>query len=270
MTLKQFKWIDLLLFSIVAVVFEVINRFASVHFDAFRLVFMSFTIVLTLISMYRWGIFGLIVMIFATLISVVISEHNKELEYYVVYICGGVVGMLPGYIIFQLLIGKKRLKKVYLIIPYLLFDFAIVILCRSLISSFFHPLDFANTFTNNLKSLLVQESMSMLTSIIILLVANRKKGNIIIEMNKYVKEVHELKKLGGLKEMKESPNFNSDSPYTEFNQIDESTILDGGTMNVDQLKELSKMYDECDKIKIDNPLDYLAKKAKKEDKNVSD
>lgn len=260
MTLKQFKWLDLLLFSIVAVVFEVINHFAVVNFSVFKLIFLSFTVVLTLISMYRWGLSGLIVMAFASVISIVITSNNNSFPHYVTYVCGGILGMLPGYFIFQKLIGKKRIKNNFLLILYLLFDFALVILCRSGIFALFRLDD----FVNNLKALAVQECMSVFTSIIVLLVANRKKGNILVEMKNYVEEVHELKKLGNLKEMKESPNFNSDSPYTEFNQIDNSTILDGGTMNVDQLKELEKLYEESDKIKIENPLDCLIEHKKVE------
>lgn len=265
MTLKQFKWVDLLIFSIIAVIFEVINHFISLNLASFRLIFMSFTIVLTLIAMYRWGVAGLSVLVFATIISVAITDKNTQIEYYASYTLGGILGVLLGFIIFQIIIGKKRIKKVYLLIPYLLFDFIVVILFRSLIASFFHLADFSNMFITNLQALLVQESMSMFTSSIVLLVANRKKGNIMVEMKQYVKEVHDLKKLGSLKEMKESPKFNSDSSFTEFGQIDNSTILDGGTLDADQLKELLKMYDENDKIKVENPMDCLTKQEKKDE-----
>lgn len=260
MTLKQYKWIDLLLFSIVAVLFEVINHYAVVHFSVFKLIFLSFTVVLTLISMYRWGLYGLIVMVFASIISVVITTNNNSYQHYVTYVCGGVLGMLPGFFIFQKLIGKKRIKNNFLIVLYLIFDFALVILCRSGIFALFKLDD----FLTNLKALSVQESMSIFTSIIVILVANRKKGNILIEMKAYVEHVHEMKKLGNLKEMKESPNFNSDSQFTEFGQIDNSTILDGGTMDVDQLKELEKLYKESDKIDTMNRMDCLAEPEKRE------
>lgn len=265
MTLKQFKWVDLLIFSIIALIFEVINHFISLNFESFRLIFMSFTVVLTLIAMYRWGVAGLIVLVFSTIISVAITDKNTQIEYYASYTCGGILGMLLGFLIFQIVIGKKRIKNVFLLITYLLFDFVTVILFRSLISSSFHLADFNNVFVTNLQALLVQESMSMFTSSIILLVANRKKGNIMVEMKQYVKEVHELKKLGGLREMKESPKFNSDNSLTEYGQIDNSTILDGGTLDVDQLKELLKMYDKGANVKIDNPMDCLTEQEKKDE-----
>lgn len=263
MTLKQFKWVDLLLFSLVTVIFEVINHFASVNLSSFKVVFMSFTVVLTLISIYRWGIAGLVVMAFASVIAVAISPHNGEYQHYLTYVIGGVLGMIPGYIIFQIMIGRKRIKHTFLIILYLVFDFTMVILVRSL---FFYMLKVSD-FVTSLSALFVQESMSIATSIIILLIANRKKGNIVVEMNNYVHEVKEEKKLGNLKEVKENPNFNSDSSFTEFNQMDEANILDGGTLDVDQLKELEKMYKDYGRITEGNPTDCLTKQEE-DKKNV--
>lgn len=264
MSLSQFKSIDLLLFSLVATIFEAINRFASVKLPQFQLMFMSFAIVLTLISMYRWGLAGIVVMLFSTTIRVIVSNERGDYRAYLIYVIGGIIGVTVGYLLFQKLIGKKRIKKIPLILSYLVFDFAVVVVVESLLFGLLNINNFNVSFVNQLKALLVQESMSLFTSSIVLLIANRKKGNILVEMRKYVQDVHDLKKLGGLKEMKESSRFNSDNPYTEFNQIDESTILDGGTMNVDQLKELEQMYKESDKITIDNPIDCLAKHDKKD------
>jgi len=264
MSLSQFKSIDLLLFSLIATIFEVINKFASIKLPAFQLVFMSFTIVLTLISMYRWGLAGVVVMLFSKTIGVVVSDVRGNYQAYIIYVIGGIIGVIIGYLLFQKLIGKKRIKNTALILSYLVFDFMIVMLIESLIFGLFNSNTFGASFTNQLKALLIQESMSIFTSSIILLVANRKNGNILIEMRSYIKDVHDLKKLGGLKEMKESPKFNSDKPFTEFDQIDDSTILDGGTMDVDQLKELEQMYKDNDKISIDNPIDCLAEQEKKD------
>jgi len=262
MSLKEFKWLDLLIFSILATIFEVINYFASVSlFDNFKLMFMSFNIVLTLISIYRWGISGIIVIIFSSLIGVVVTKHNTDYTYYIIYIIGGALGLTLGYLLFQLLLGRKKLNNKVLLVTYLVFDFMFVILFRCLIAGLFNN-NFSSTFINNLKGLCIQECMSLFISSVILLTAARKKGNIVVEMKQYTKEVKDLKKLGGLKELKEQSNFNSDSPYTEFNQIDESTILDGGVMNVDQLNELEKIYKENDNINVSDPLDVLTKKDK--------
>jgi len=263
MNFKTFKSIDLLLFSLVAVIFEVINRFATVNLSSFQLIFMSFTIVLTLISMYRWGLVGMVVTIFAKFISIVISTHNKDYRFYVSYIFGTLLSVLIGYLIFQMIIGKKRIKNSILLIFYLFFDSFLAIIFISTIFTLF-----GENFVNNIKQLLVQECMSIFMSTIILLVANRKNGNILVEMKEYVKNVQEAKKLGNLKEIKDSPKFNSDRPYTEYNQLDDSNILDGGTLDVDQLKELSKMFENCDRINIDKPIDCLVNQKENEKKDV--
>jgi len=189
----------------------------------------------------------------------VVSTHNNDYRFYVSYIIGTLLGVLFGYLIFQKLIGKKQIKKTILMLSYLIFDFAISIL---FISFFFYL--FGADFVENLKQLLVQECMSIFTSSIILLVANRKNGNILVEMKTYVKDVQESKKLGSLKEIKESPKYNSDRPYTEYDQLDDQNILDGGTMDSIQLKDLEKMYKEYDKISTDDPIDCLAKQEKKD------
>jgi hypothetical protein len=49
-------------------------------------------------------------------------------------------------------------------------------------------------------------------------------------------------KLGGLKSYKEQPNFNLDRPFTENFEIDESYLLDGGTLSKDQLDELDELF----------------------------
>jgi len=260
MSLKTFKNVDLLLFTLVAVIFEVINRFVSVNLGSFQLIFMSFSIVLTLIAMYRWGIAGIVIALFAKTMQIVIdSKHNKYYQFYVAYVLGTILAVLLGYLIFQKLIGKKRIKNNFLMISYLIFDSFMAMIFISTIFTFFKA-----NFADYMKQLLVQECMSIFMSIIILLVANRKNGNILVEMKTYVKDVQESKKLGSLKEIKESPKYNSDRPYTEYDQLDDQNILDGGTMDSIQLKDLEKMYKEYDKISTDDPIDCLAKQEKKD------
>ena len=86
--------------------------------------------------------------------------------------------------------------------------------------------------------------MAILISCFILLIAARKKGDIVVEMKAYIKEVQDSQKLGGLKEIKESPNFNAERQLTKKNEMDEAYILDGGTLSEKELRELDKMMQE--------------------------
>ena len=88
------------------------------------------------------------------------------------------------------------------------------------------------------------ESMSFVISCVILLIASREKGDMVIEMKSYIKEVQDRQKLGGLKEIKESPNFNAERQLTKKNEMDEAYILDGGTLSEKELRELDKMMQE--------------------------
>ena len=59
----------------------------------------------------------------------------------------------------------------------------------------------------------------------------------LVEMVSYIKDVQDRKKLGGLKEIKESPKFNFDKPLTAPDEMDEAFILDGGQLSNKELKE---------------------------------
>ncbi len=240
MTLKRYRTIDIIIFGIIAIVFELVNYLASTSFKDFKLVFMSYTIVLTIIAMYRWGLRGIVVSALGALSSCLIAKATWN--QYLAYIFGNVLGVFVGYIIFQYKIGRNKLKeKKILLIAYLLVDFSLVILFRSLIISIGSENGFLNEFITSLKGLIIQESMSILISSVILLIASIKKSQLMVEMIGYIKDVQDDKKLGGLRELKRSEFYNQDKPFTEPSEFDESNILEGGTLSQEDLDELDEM-----------------------------
>lgn len=250
MSLKKYKTIDILVFVVLAVVFELANYFASTKIDNFKLIFMSYTIVLSLICIYRWGLLGTVVAVAGGITACIVSGAS-EVAQYVAYGVGNLFVIIPA-LLFQYGIGRDRIKRnKLLLILYLICDFVLVITIRCLIISLFTPELFLDTFVQSIKSETIMESMSLVISILILLVASRKKGNMMVEMVGYIKDVHDHMKLGGLKEYQESPNFNFDKPFTEEGQFDNSNLLDGGNLTRAQLKELDEMCEEDTKnIKI--------------------
>ena len=105
--------------------------------------------------------------------------------------------------------------------------------------------------------------MCLVISIVILAIANRKNGDMLVEMKSYIKKVQDYQKLGGLKEIKESPKFNQDKPLTEPDEMDEAYILDGGQLSNKELKELDDlMYLDVDEQA--DPMDILTSKQTKE------
>lgn len=250
MSFKKFKFIDLMIFSVIAVIFEFLNYFASTTFDTFKLIFLSYTTVLCLISVYRCGISGIIVSIFGNLAACIVSD-NATRDSYIIYLIGAISILIP-ILIFQYGLKRERIRKMYIFIPYLIITNVFMILVRCLVAGLLNINDFGNIFLNNIKAELIMESMPIVIQIIIALIAGRKNG-LLIELREYVENVQDYKKLGGLKEIQSQPNFNFDKPFTEEDQIDNSNILDGGTLTQEELDELDSMYQEA--IKNENNLD---------------
>ena len=241
MSLGKYKFLDLCVFTFLAVIFELLNYFATTTvLGEYRIIFLSYSVILSLICIYRNGIMGTIVGIGGAL-AACIAGKSSELSQYVAYI-GGAISLIIPVLIFQYLIGRKKLKKNYVFVPYLIISYGFVILTRCFILGLFNYSTFLDTFINNLRVECVLESMSLVISIIILLIANNKKSQLIVESKEYIKYVQERNKLGHLKEYQESPNFNSDKPFTEFGQIDNSNLLDGGELTARELKELDDLY----------------------------
>ncbi len=244
MSFKQFRTIDILIFSAIAIVFELLNYFATTSLGDFQLIFMSYSIVLSLVAIYRWGLRGSVVAFLGGIAACAVAR-STSFPHYVGYSVGNLIGVILGYLIFQIGIGKEKLMKhrFSLLCLYLFVDFLFVVIFRCLIICLFDISTFWTNFIGSLRSEVVFESMSFVISIIILIVCARKNGNIMVEMKEYVYDVQNKKKLGGLKELQESPYFNKDAPFTEPQEFDEYNILEGGTLNNEELDELQELYD---------------------------
>ena len=256
MSLKRYKIVDILVFVALAFIFELLNYYASTKLDDFKLVFLSYSVVLSIICVYRWGLIGTIVS-FAGGIGACIAASNLTLPQYVAYGFGNLLGVFLPSILFLKVIGRKIMdKQKWITFSYFVLSFILVIVFRCLIVGFFEINNFGSIFLNSLKNQIIMQSMSFVISALILVVANRKNGDMLVEMVSYIKNVQDRQKLGGLKEIKESPKFNFDKPLTEPDEMDEAYILDGGQLSNKELKELDAvMYEDVDEEA--DPLDIL-------------
>ena len=263
MKLSKYKTIDILVFTILAVVFELLCYYVSTNVNDFKIIFLSYTIVLSLICIFRWGLIGSVVAFAGGLASCVISSE-ATLAHYVSYTFGSLLGVIITALLFQYVIGRESLKKYpILLFAYLFIDFVVVIFFRCLIVSLFDISNFKEVLVGSLKNQIVMQSMCLVISIVILSVDNRKNGDMVVEMKSYIKKVQDYQKLGGLKEIKESPKFNQDKPLTEPDEMDEAYILDGGQLSNKELKELDDlMYLDVDEQT--DPMDILTSKQTKE------
>lgn len=263
MSLKKYKAVDLLVFTILAAIFELLCYYVSTNVDDFKVIFLSYSIVLSLISIFRWGLIGSVVVFVGGIASCIISSESNYTHYFA-YGIGSVIGVVLVALLFQYLIGREKLKKYpILLYVYLIVDFVVVIFIRCLIVSLFNINNFSEVLISSLKNQLVMQSMCLVISLVILLIANRKNGDMVVEMKSYIKKVQDYQKLGGLKEIKESPKFNHDKPLTAPDEMDEAYILDGGQLSNKELKELDAiMYEDIDE-ELD-PMDVLTSNNTKE------
>lgn len=263
MSLKKYKAVDLLVFTILAAIFELLCYYVSTNVDDFKVIFLSYSIVLSLISIFRWGLIGSVVVFVGGIASCIISSESNYTHYFA-YGIGSVIGVVLVALLFQYLIGREKLKKYpILLYVYLIVDFVVVIFIRCLIVSLFNINNFSEVLISSLKNQFVMQSMCLVISLVILLIANRKNGDMVVEMKSYIKKVQDYQKLGGLKEIKESPKFNHDKPLTAPDEMDEAYILDGGQLSNKELKELDAiMYEDIDE-ELD-PMDVLTSNNTKE------
>ena len=263
MSLKKYKAVDLLVFTILAAIFELLCYYVTTNVDDFKVIFLSYSIVLSLISIFRWGLIGSIVVFVGGVASCIISSESNYTHYFA-YGIGSVIGVVLVALLFQYLIGREKLKKYpILLYLYLIVDFVVVIFIRCLIVSLFNINNFSEVLISSLKNQFVMQSMCLVISLVILLIANRKNGDMVVEMKSYIKKVQDYQKLGGLKEIKESPKFNHDKPLTAPDEMDEAYILDGGQLSNKELKELDAiMYGDIDE-ELD-PMDVLTSNNTKE------
>lgn len=237
MSLKQYRMLDLFVMTILAVVFEFLNYFAAVAISGYRILFMSYTIVLSLIAIYRWDYRGVIVSI-AGGITACLAYQAFDISQIIAYTIGNASVVLVA-LAFERGLKKERIvnNKILLVI-YLFLAFVVVSFFRSLIIALFEINNFVSTLVDSLKQEIMFESLSFVISCIIILVAARKDG-IMVEMVDYIRRTQEEDKLK-IKDIKESPKFNSIRPFTEEGEMDDAYILDGGIPTRDQLKELDE------------------------------
>ena len=137
MSLKRYKIVDILVFMVLAFVFELLNYYASTKLEDFRLVFLSYSVVLSIICVYRWGLIGVIVS-FAGGVGACIASSNATLPQYIAYGIGNLIGVLLPSIIFIKVIGRKIMdKQKWITFSYFVISFILVLVFRCLIVGFF-------------------------------------------------------------------------------------------------------------------------------------
>ena len=240
MTKKQYMFIDLTIFTILAVALEFINYMASAKLGGNVFVFLSYTVLLSLISIFRWGAYGVVVGI-AGGFAQCLASGNLNFETLTIFI-GGNVALLLMLIFIKGFKHKVIKSNFVLTLFYLLLGYLVVCLTRSLIATMF-GLSFISVF----KDYFVSESMCIVISMIVILIA--RKVGVFTEMNEYIQNAYEERTnpMKQLEKMKQEPNYNPTAEVIEQDEFNDCNLMEGGTLTQDELKILQDTYDTKEK-----------------------
>lgn len=246
MELKTYKKIDLGIFMFLACLFEVVNFWACIGFGNDALAYFTFTIVISLIAMFRWGISGLLIAPIAgfvgSLMNTIYTGFN--ITTYLTYVIGNSFIILSY--LYLIKIGRTKVKEnSFLLVVYLLIGYISVIIGRNLILSIFTGF---NLFFDNLSIMVIPEAIGLLVSLFVIFIANKKNG-ILVEMISYIRGVQKEKEEDklNLKELKENDHYDNIEEVTLEGNYNDMTLLEGGTPDAKQLKELQEMFDHSSK-----------------------
>ena len=242
MTKEAFKKIDIAIFAIIAVILEVVIYCISGFFKSDLPIFVSFSIILSLISIYRWGVFGSIVAVAGGIASAIVRSFNGLVNFnlFIIYGLGNAFVALSYLLLIKP--GRKKISENNLgLVGYELFGYTVVLIGRSIIALILTR----SSFTSNFISYIAPECLGFVIGIVILMISNKPNG-VLVEMNQYIIDVHkemENDKLH-LKKIKDSDSYDAISDVTTKDKINDASLLDGGTLDESQLKELQLMFDE--------------------------
>ena len=238
MSKNKFKFIDILVFCFIAFVFELVNSAASTHMGKYVIVFLSYTIVLTLIEIYRWGIVGGVVGLCGALGACLAS--GKYIPSVFAIYCGGNLSLFLMWFYVYFVKHERVKKNIGFLFIYLALGYLLTCLTRSSIATLF-----GYNFISIFKDYFVTESISFCISFAILLIARTKNG-LLTEMNAYLLEEYEERTnpMRELRRLKEDPYYNPTAEVIDGDQFNDANILEGGTLSQEDLQILQKTYDE--------------------------
>ena len=241
MSKGKFKLLDIAIFCMLAIAFEFINYYASARLGKYVICFLSYSIILSLISIYRWGVLGTAVGICGAIASC-ISFKNFTLETLSIYISGNLSLALMCLFI-KVFTHKKIKSNIGLLFLYLITGYVLVFTVRSLVGMIFGR-DFISMF----RDYFVTDSISVFISFIILLISRGKNG-ILTEMNQYVRDVYEERTnpMKKLKVLHEDPYYNPTAEVIDPDQFNDANIMEGGSLSQEDLDKLQNMYNEKEK-----------------------
>lgn len=235
MTKGTYRIFDIAIFSVISIILEIANLFSFKYFplEGFSA---SFVIVLGLIAIYRWNLWGLIVPVSTGIVTVLVSKQYQigyMLAYTVGYLSMGLAAIWFKYK------DKSTIKNDPLFMfGYFLTGFFAAQIGRAICYSF------DGNFLSALYSCFVLDLLNLVLNGAVFVIAVHQK-KLVYDMNQYLVEVAEIQKQPSSARMRENQeDYLSLESLAESNQVSDSALLDGGMLTEDDLKELQKNYNE--------------------------
>lgn len=163
LSLSDYRAIDLAIFSVLMIVFEVL---AVKALSWFNMLYISLFLALSLIVTMRWGLWGSIVIIIG---SLVYSAMNKfELNNYLISVIGSLFILLLNLLF---LIGKDKIKKTGFLLLYVTLGFILLEVGRASVAAIL-----GDSFFQDLGTLLLTDLLNYVIALIVIFIANRLDG----------------------------------------------------------------------------------------------
>lgn len=205
-TYKQYKFLDIFLFTVIMCVFEAINVFAIEKWFPDMLFSVSLMFTVSLIVLVRWN---LLASFFPVLHGILYSALlGAGLETYVIYAVGNSFIILSWFL-FKFIPKEKLFSKWYLTLIYPAAAFVLVVLGRCVTA-----LCFGKDFFEILKAQVLSECINLVFAVVALLILRRIDG-MLEDQKKYLFKV--------ARERREA-RIQKDDVWAGYSELDEELI----------------------------------------------
>ncbi len=237
MSKQTFEAIDLLIFSILSAGSEALIIWGFNNIGKYDGYIVSFTVVISLISIYRWNILGVIPGILGGMASIAMS-FSKGIS--LGYVLANTASYL--FLLFELIWFKKNDKKkmttnfgkmfAYYVTGYLLYEIGKCI-CFAI------GTPNANDLGKLLITYVVWDLLNILVGGLVFYIAIRQK-TVVYDMNTYL--IEQSKGTSTSRARDEISNYSSLEEMAEADEVSDIALLDGGTLSESDLKLMNETY----------------------------
>lgn len=237
MTKTQFKALDLFFFSFISALAECINIWAFSKFNG--IYYVSFAVVLGLISMVRWGAWGIVVPLAAGLASICFDLANGTKET-VGWVLANSIGYLP--LLINLIWFKFKGKDVVsrqwgMMILYVVTGFLETEAGKSM--CYIGSADFGYV----MKLFFAYDLINMAIGTIVYFIACKQR-DFVCDMDDYLLRMHQGTPESRIREKDE--DYLSLEQMAEKDEVSDISLLDGGTLKEEDLKMMEDTYKKAE------------------------